>query len=160
MTLRQRDVSVECPAFLDFVRGKPCCACGEPPRSQAAHLKLGNPEIGKGHNSRSDRWMTPLCSECHLDGPKAQHKVGERKFWRAAGVDPFAVADACWREFCAETGRDVDAGDAIKARSDKLARRRACRAKKRAERPKPAFRRPRGPKRNIPSRPFQRRRGA
>lgn len=64
------------------------------------------PERGKrstGMGERpSDRWAVPLCPDCHLDGPDAQHKGSERAFWDRAGVDPFEVAAQLWDEFQTE----------------------------------------------------------
>lgn len=103
MTVRQRQPRVECPAFLEFVRSHPCCVCGAPPKSQAAHLRMqslewGKRETGKGERP-SDRWANPLCQECHLDGPDSQHKLGEKKFWSQVGIDPFALASALYDQF-------------------------------------------------------------
>lgn len=103
MVLRQRDPRVECPAFLAFVRRQPCCACSAPAPSQAAHLRMGNPEIGKrnvGIGERpSDRWATPLCASCHLDAPGSQHNVGERAFWALLNIDPFVLAMGLYEKF-------------------------------------------------------------
>jgi hypothetical protein len=98
--LRQRDPRVECPAFLAFVRLHGCCACSAP-----AHIRTACPEIGKrsvGIGERpSDKWAVPLCADCHLDAPDAQHRVGERKFWARVGIDPFVLAGDLWAEFIA-----------------------------------------------------------
>lgn len=105
--LRQRQPRVECKAFLDFVRRRRCCVCGENPPSQAAHLRAGCPERGKrptGLGERpDDRWAVPLCARCHLDGAGAQHRSGEERFWRRVNIDPFAAAAALYEEF--EGGR-------------------------------------------------------
>ena len=103
MTVRQRDPRVECPAFLDFVRGHPCCACGRAPRSQAAHIRMGCLEIGKRPTGiaekPSDRFCTPLCDRCHLNDNDAQHVVGEKAFWSRRGLDPFKIAADLYAEF-------------------------------------------------------------
>lgn len=101
--LRQREPRVECPAFLAFVRTKPCRSCGHPAPSQAAHIRMasiacGKRDTGKGEKP-SDRWAVPLCAECHLDGPEAQHKVGEQRFWYRVGTDPCSIAAALYAEF-------------------------------------------------------------
>jgi hypothetical protein len=94
--VRQRQPRVEDAAFLSFVRRRPCCACGAPAPSQSAHIRMASEEHGKrstGLGERpDDKWATPLCSECHLTGPQAQHRGSERAFWSRVGVDPFAVA--------------------------------------------------------------------
>lgn len=135
--VRQRQPRVECPAFLEFVRTKPCCACNRHPPSQAAHLRMGNLEIGKrptGIGEKpSDRWANPLCADCHLDAPDAQHNVGEVAFWARVGVDPFQNAMALYGEF--EAGRP--------GASDKPARK---------SRPKPRRQPANRPKAKIPQR--------
>jgi hypothetical protein len=101
--LRQREPRETSPAFLNYVRRQPCCVCGGPPLSEAAHVKMGSLPHGKrpaGGNERpSDRWAVPLCADCHREGPEAQHRVGERQFWEAAGLDPFALAIRLWNNF-------------------------------------------------------------
>lgn len=100
----QRQPRVECPAFLAFVRRKPCSACGAPPPSQAAHLRMtdaAHPEkrpVGIGEKP-SDQWANPLCSNCHLDAPDSQHNGSERAFWSRVGVDPFDNASKLWAQF-------------------------------------------------------------
>jgi hypothetical protein len=103
--LRQREPRVEDEAFLDFVRARPCCvpACGAPPRSHAAHVRMACPargkrETGKGERP-SDRWAVPLCQACHQDGPLAQHRGAEAAFWRRAGINPLAIAEALYAAF-------------------------------------------------------------
>lgn len=103
MTLRQRQPRIEDPSFLAFLRKLPCCVCGAHPPVQAAHLRFGCPERGKpsaGLGTKpDDRWAVPLCPSCHLDGPAAQHRQGEARFWSRAGIDPFAVAEALYGRF-------------------------------------------------------------
>lgn len=107
LELRQRDPRVECPAFLAFVRRRPCCACGAPAPSQAAHVRMGEPRLGKRNagigEKPSDRWAVPLCAPCHLDSPNAQHRVGEHRFWIGVGLNPFKVAMDLYAQF--ERGR-------------------------------------------------------
>lgn len=103
MNVRQRQPRIECPAFLAFVRLHPCCACGVPPRSQAAHIRMGCIEIGKRPTGiaekPSDRYCTPLCAGCHLDNNDSQHRVGEPEFWKRVGRNPFEIAAALYAEF-------------------------------------------------------------
>lgn len=101
--LRQRQPRVRDDKFLDFVRAQKCCTCGRAP-SQAAHIRTASPKHGKRHLGKSekpdDQWCVPLCAECHLDGPQAQHKIGEERFWRLhPDVDPFATALHLYVEF-------------------------------------------------------------
>jgi hypothetical protein len=106
--LRQRQPRVRCDAFLAFVRSKACCACGAPPRSQAAHVRMGS----RAHRKRGtgigekpdDRWSVPLCAGCHVDDVGALHNLGEEMFWAAHRVDPFEMAESLWTEFVAERG--------------------------------------------------------
>ena len=179
MTLRQRDPRVECPAFLAFVRRHACSACGAPAPNQAAHLRFTDPRypekraVGIGEKP-SDRWAVPLCAECHLDAPDAQHKVGEHEFWKRVGVNPFELAANLYAQF--ERRRNQTAGerDAIVTRAVRMKRRRARRVahedahKSGAEKEKPRQRsgvasdfppKFRRPKRKWPSRPFPKGRG-
>lgn len=106
--LRQRDPRIKCPAFLAFVRRRPCCVCGAPPPSQAAHIRFGNPDLGKRSagigEKPSDRWCTPLCADCHLDAPDAQHRVGERNFWARVKINPFRMALDLYEQFERDEG--------------------------------------------------------
>lgn len=102
--LRQRNPRKADVGFLNFVRGKPCCTCySSSSRSQAAHIRMACPECGKrdtGFGERPDDcWSVPLCRECHLDGPSALHKVGEKKFWKRIGLDPFEIAVKLYAEY-------------------------------------------------------------
>lgn len=52
------------PAYLAFVRTRPCCACGARPPSHAHHETLG----GRGKSQKApDRRTLPFCFECHDD---------------------------------------------------------------------------------------------
>ena len=173
MTLRQRDPRVECPAFLAFVRRHPCCACGAPPRSQAAHIRMGCLEIGKRPTGiaekPSDRWAVPLCADCHLDAPDAQHNVGEKAFWKRVGINPFELATNLYAQFERRRDRPAEVRDAVVARAVRMKRRRAKKAAhrqthksspKKAKRPQLSTAasvsraKVRGPKRKWPSRKF------
>lgn len=101
--MKQREPRQQSPSFLAFLRTKPCCACRRAPPSQAAHIRMASIEhakrqTGKGEKPH-DRWAVPLCQTCHLDGPDAQHRIGEKAFWTGLGLDPFAIAGALWIEF-------------------------------------------------------------
>lgn len=66
--------------WYEWIAGKPCVGCRAWP-VQVAHLKLlisnktGDPlPRRKGANI----WAAiPLCLECHLEGPRSIHKLGE-----------------------------------------------------------------------------------
>jgi hypothetical protein len=119
--LRQREPRVECPAFLAFVRRKPCCNCGAPPRSQAAHIRMASAMFGKRGigmaEKPSDRWCVALCHDCHLDGPGAQHRIGEQAFWKAAGLNPFVIATTLWAQFCRRKGRSPEQRERVVKRA-------------------------------------------
>lgn len=130
MIVGQRQPRVECPAFLAFVRRKPCCACGKAAPSQAAHLRMTD---AAHHEKRhvgiaekpSDRWCNPLCVECHLDAPEAQHKIGEKKFWAKVGIDPFANATKLWVQFMRRRTRSPQRRERVVKRAKRIKRRRA-----------------------------------
>lgn len=108
--LRQRQPRIECPAFLAFVRTRPCCACGITGRSQAAHIRTGDAAYGKrdtgAREKPSDMWAVPLCGPdlgrslpgCHAE----QHSMNEMEFWTRYRLDPFAVAAQLWARYTAE----------------------------------------------------------
>lgn len=100
MTLRQRQPRVKDDAFLRFVRTLPCTTCGRAPPSQAAHIRMGSLAYDKrptgAGEKPSDKWVTPLCAGCHLG---EQHGMGERAFWEAHKIDPFAVAKKTFEKF-------------------------------------------------------------
>lgn len=126
--LRQRVPRVECPAFLAFVRRKPCCACGAPAPSQAAHVRFsdaasGNVNPGVGAKP-SDRFCVPLCAGCHLDDPGAQHRVGERKFWARVGIDPYALAATLYAQFERRQKRTPEQRKAVASRARRILRKR------------------------------------
>ena len=51
---------------LEQIRSLPCCECGRPPRSQAAHSNFGIHGKGKGVKA-DDKYTIPLCHSCHRD---------------------------------------------------------------------------------------------
>lgn len=82
--------------YLDRIRALPCLACGRVP-CQAAHVRFSdglvgkvNPGIGK---KPEDKWVVPLCVDCHTD----QHKHGERVWWEEQRIDVIAVCQALWK---------------------------------------------------------------
>lgn len=133
MNVRQRQPREECPAFLAFVRRRACCVCGAPAPSQAAHIRtacrtLGKRSTGLGEKP-SDRWAVPLCSDCHLDSPQAQHRIGEYRFWTRVGINPFKLALMLYAQF--ERRRDRAPAQRVKVvkRATQMARRRLKKAK-------------------------------
>ena len=51
---------------LEQIRSLPCCECGRPPRSQAAHSNFGIHGKGKGVKA-DDCYTIPLCYSCHAN---------------------------------------------------------------------------------------------
>lgn len=159
MTVRQRQPRIECPAFLDFVRAHPCCACGAPPRSQAAHIRMGCIDIGKRPTGiaekPSDRFCTPLCAKCHLDDNQAQHVVGEKEFWKRVGLNPFEIAAALYAEFEAKNASKRHA-PAARSRKPQYVKKPARAVRKKPSRPiKSANRWPPRGTQKIRSAPFR-----
>ena len=124
--LRQRQPREECPGFLAFVRRKKCCVCGNP-HSQAAHISMGDlarDKRPKGIAEKaSDRWDVPLCVGCHLDGPDAQHKGNERKFWDRVGLDPFEIAEKLWAQYWRRRSRTPEQREKVVRRAIRIKRR-------------------------------------
>ena len=94
----QRRPRLKDPEYLAFIRRQPCCVCGKPGPSQAAHVRAGYLEAGwrsTGLGEKpDDRRALPLCAFDHLDGPDAQHRGGERAWWEARGLYPPELAAA------------------------------------------------------------------
>ena len=78
MTFRNRD-------YLAFVRAQACCVTFSTYGVVAAHVRIGG-DGGMGLKP-SDYRAVPLTELEH----RRQHAVGERTFWRDAGVDPLRV---------------------------------------------------------------------
>lgn len=100
MVLRQRQPRIKDPAFLAFVRTLPCTTCGKPGPSQSAHIRysdFANGNLNPGVGAKSDdAKAVPMCPRCHL---YTQHTMGERAFWEAHRIDPFAVAQRLYKMF-------------------------------------------------------------
>jgi hypothetical protein len=79
---------------LAFIRGLSCIVCQDNTSTEAAHLRLSDPRVGKRQvgtgEKPDDKWTLPLCSRHHRE----QHATNERVFWR--GTDPALVALALW----------------------------------------------------------------
>lgn len=134
MIVGQRNPREECPAFLAFVRRKPCCACHAPAPSQAAHIRMASRAAGKRSTGMgekpSDRWAVPLCSDCHLDSPEAQHKVGEQVFWYRVGVDPCSLAATLWAQFERRQARSPEQREKVIKRATSVKRAKVRREKR------------------------------
>jgi len=66
--------------YLAWIRRQPCCVCGRG-LVQAHHEP--RKALGGGGDWH-DRKTLPLCSVCHLWGPRARHLFGSCELWEAA----------------------------------------------------------------------------
>jgi hypothetical protein len=88
---RQKKPRAKDDNHLDYIRQLPCLTCGFFPGVDAAHIRFSkhgikaNPGMGA---KPDDRWVVPLCRECHAD----QHKGSEEEFWANEGIDPIRSA--------------------------------------------------------------------
>ncbi|MDX2265397.1 MAG: hypothetical protein NW215_10545 [Hyphomicrobiales bacterium] len=80
--------------YRESVRRLPCCTCGMCPPSDPHHLKNGTGERGMGLKS-TDKWLVPLCRECHDDVERAG-STNEPGWFRAHGVDALVLARRLW----------------------------------------------------------------
>jgi hypothetical protein len=100
--LRQRAPRQRDEAHLRYVRERTCCIpfCNRP--SEAAHLRMACPAIGKRptgmQEKPDDRWCTNLCAYHHRTGINAQHTMNEADFWQMVGLNPFEIATRLWIE--------------------------------------------------------------
>lgn len=70
--------------YLNFIRAKPCIACGRHGPSEPHHYRTAT--NSGGGQKPDDTWVLPLCSEtCHIPGV---HRIGQESFFNHAGVDP------------------------------------------------------------------------
>ena len=142
--LRQRQPRVECEGYLTFIRNFPCCVCNMRQPSEAAHVKLACPTLGKRAvgmaEKPDDKWSVPLCSGCHRTDNDAQHAGSEESFWIRTGKYPLQLAADLYARYLAQGGKPGE----VKQRKVKKAKKR-----ERAPRPKRT-----GPKQKIPSKPF------
>lgn len=109
--LRQREPRLEDRARLALIRQLICLVCHAKP-VEAAHIRYadaayGKPETGAGRKP-DDRWAVPLCRRCHNWGKESQHANGERKWWKAIGIDPLKIAQEI-----DEVRGDLEAGERI-----------------------------------------------
>jgi hypothetical protein len=81
---------------LAFIRGLPCCVCGDNTSTEAAHIRMADAKAGKRYVGKGekadDRWTVPLCGGHH----RIQHQCGELAFWGAPStpgyLDPIFLA--------------------------------------------------------------------
>ena len=102
---------------LSFLRGLPCCVCGDDATVEAAHIRFSDTRVAKINSGLQakphDRFALPLCGRHHRE----QHDKGnERAFWEAKGIDPIFYALALYG--CSgdhQTGSEI-----IRARLDTM----------------------------------------
>lgn len=109
---RARPVSVKADrgrvrdnGYLAFLRRQPCAVasdkCAGP--IEAAHIRFA--DFGRGkpltgmQTKPDDKWCAPLCAGHHRLNSDAQHRVNERGFWGARGIDPLALAVRLYAEY-------------------------------------------------------------
>ena len=90
-------------AHLRYVAQQPCLLCGRKP-SDPHHLRFMQPRaLGR---KASDEFAVPLCRIHH----RLVHRVGnEAAWWKDAGIDPIAAAEALWNR-----SRRIDGGGATR----------------------------------------------
>lgn len=90
-----RPLEKSAPAFLQWLRGRPCHTCTRPTnRVEAAHVDHAG---GKGVGTKvADRYAIPLCGGpdgCHA----TQHRLGWRTFERINDFDAVQSTELYWR---------------------------------------------------------------
>ncbi len=92
------------PAYLDFVRAKPCCVCSAPPPSDPHHIA---PRGQKGMGTKvSDYHAAPLCRKCHSTwharGSINYYDWDGDRVWHRGDFD--RVQSALWLEWLESNG--------------------------------------------------------
>ena len=92
--VRLKEIADHDPTYLTLIRACPCLRCAMDPAGIAAHVRMQsgafNNHAGMGKKP-SDRFVVPLCADCHTDAPDSQHRIGEREFWSCVGINPHLV---------------------------------------------------------------------
>ena len=77
----------------------PCVICSASP-VHVAHVRYTSRDDGAeqpGMGRKPDDWrVVPLCPRHHQTGRDAQHSMGEERFWREHGINPYALARALY----------------------------------------------------------------
>ena len=87
-------------AYLAWIRGMPCIACGIGDRSEAAHTGTD----GGMSQKASDYSCVPLCGNCHTRATGAYHRIGKRAFEEQHGLSFVRSVEQLneeWRQRCA-----------------------------------------------------------
>lgn len=115
--MNQRNPRQRAEWHLDFIRGLPCCVCGNNIETEAAHVRMqchraAKRNTGKGEKP-DDIFVVPLCGRHHRE----QHEIGEREFWATVGIDPVFTALALW----ARTGNQAAGEQIVAAAHERIA---------------------------------------
>ncbi len=91
--MRQRQPRIKDDKHLAFIRQLPCLVCQNDIQTEAAHIRMADPRIGKPMTGIAqkpdDFFVVPLCGEHH----RMQHKCGdELEWWTVMRRDPVPVA--------------------------------------------------------------------
>lgn len=74
--------------YRDRIKTLPCCICGDPTSTEAAHLRYSEYCAGKVNpgmqKKPGDQWLINLCSAHH----RLQHLMKERAFWHQFKINP------------------------------------------------------------------------
>jgi len=81
--------------YKEWIRTQACCACGHSAPNEAAHTGID----GGMSMKASDYSCVPLCSECHMSGPLAYHRIGKRAFERVHDIRFASIAARLRREW-------------------------------------------------------------
>lgn len=83
---------------LRFIRQLPCVVCLENTTIEAAHIRYGDPTVGKRPTGMGekpdDAYTVPLCGKHH----RQQHSMNEMAFWVSNKIDPIRVSLALLKE--------------------------------------------------------------
>lgn len=92
MTVRQRAPRIRNEKHLKFCRTLPCIICKNDICTEACHIRMSDPSIGKeltGIGQKPhDFFVLPMCGKCHRE----QHNGSEHRFWAQRGIDPVKIA--------------------------------------------------------------------
>lgn len=94
--MKQRRPRQKDNGHLGFIRSLPCVICLNNTATEAAHIRMADPRFAKpitGAGTKpDDRFVVPLCSECH----RQQHGTAERAWWNGKEIDALALAVALY----------------------------------------------------------------
>ena len=88
----QRRPRIHDERHLAWVRRLPCLICKNEVETEACHVRMADPSIGKLNSGLGqkphDYFVVPLCGAHH----RRQHMQNEREWWAAHNVDPVKLA--------------------------------------------------------------------